>query len=48
MVIEPKCPNGDCTNILMLYYFRNPINGVFFNESIVLAAMHSFGLEGSW
>jgi len=32
----------------MLMYFRNPINQVFFNEAIVLAAMHSFGIEQEW
>jgi len=32
----------------MLMYFRNPINQVFFNEAIVLASMHSFGLEQEW
>ena len=32
----------------MLTYYRNPMNQVFFNESIVLLAMHSFGLENEW
>ena len=32
----------------MLYYFRNPVNYVFFNEALILVAMHSFGLEQEW
>ena len=32
----------------MLTYFRNPINQVFFNEAIILASMHSFGIEQEW
>lgn len=47
-IIEPKVDNGDYSNILMLYYFRNPMNQVFFNESLILVAMHSFGLEKEW
>ena len=47
-VIEPKVEDGDNKNFIMLYYFRNPINQVFFNEGLVLAAMHSFGIEQEW
>lgn len=32
----------------MLSYYRNPLNQVFFNEAIILASMHSFGLESQW
>jgi len=38
-IIEPKVENGDNSLYIMLYYFRNPINHVFFNEAIVLASM---------
>jgi glycerol-3-phosphate O-acyltransferase len=29
-------------------YYRNALNHIFFNESIVLCAIHSFGLEMGW
>jgi|688.fasta_scaffold282552_2 glycerol-3-phosphate O-acyltransferase len=32
----------------MLGYYRNPINFVFFNESIVVCAINSFGAEQAW
>jgi hypothetical protein len=47
-ILEPRLVNGDHKNYLMLYYFRNPINQVFFNEALILVAMHSFGLENEW
>lgn len=34
--------------MLMLFYFRNPINYLFFNEALILVAMHSFGIEAEW
>mmetsp|Transcript_1240 Transcript_1240/g.1441 ORF Transcript_1240/g.1441 Transcript_1240/m.1441 type:complete len:202 (+) Transcript_1240:2791-3396(+) len=39
---------GDHSNYIMLTYYRNPLNHLFFNESIVLAGLHSFGLETEW
>jgi hypothetical protein len=39
---------GDYGNILMLTYYRNPLNAMFFNESLILSAMHSFGIESEW
>lgn len=39
---------GDYLNYIMLTYYRNPLNHIFFNESIILASIHSFGLEESW
>ena len=47
-VLSPKIVDGDYGNYIMLYYFRNPLNQVFFNEAIILAALHSFGLEQEW
>lgn len=48
-IIEPKVGSEDqLENYIMLYYYRNPLNYLFFNESIVLAAMHSFGLQKEW
>ena len=35
---------GDLGNYFMLYYYRNPINVIFFNEAIILASMNSFGI----
>ena len=48
-IITPKIlPNNDYSNLIMLYYYRNPLSCVFFNEGIILVAMHSFGLMQSW
>jgi glycerol-3-phosphate O-acyltransferase len=38
----------DLGNIIMLTYYRNPLNQIFFNEGIILCAIHSFGLESGW
>lgn len=38
----------DLGNIIMLTYYRNPLNQIFFNEGLVLCAIHSFGLESAW
>ena len=35
-------------NLLMLNYYRNPLNQFLFNESVILCCMHSFGLEAEW
>jgi len=44
-MIEPKVGSEeDIGNYIMLYYYRNPITQLFFNESVVLASMHSFDL----
>lgn len=48
-IIEPNVGTDDLLeNYIMLYYYRNPLNYLFFNESIVLASMHSFGLQQEW
>ena len=47
-IYEPKLIKGDYQNYIMLMYYRNPLNQVFFNEAIVLVSMHSFGLEQEW
>ena len=44
----PKIVNGSYHNYIMLGYYRNPINFVFFNESIVVCAINSFGAEQAW
>jgi glycerol-3-phosphate O-acyltransferase len=38
----------DLGNIIMLTYYRNPLNQIFFNEGLILCAMHSFGIEHEW
>jgi hypothetical protein len=50
-IIEPKVDSnngGDLGNYFMLYYYRNPLNGIFFNEAIILASMNSFGIVSEW
>jgi glycerone phosphate O-acyltransferase/fatty acyl-CoA reductase len=37
----------DFSNYIMLCYYRNALNYVFFNESVVVCSMFSFG-EGMW
>ena len=32
----------------MLGYYRNPINFIFFNESLIVCSLYSFGLENAW
>jgi Glycerol-3-phosphate acyltransferase C-terminal region len=33
---------------MMLAYYRNPLNQIFFNEGIVIVSMQSFGLDQAW
>lgn len=32
----------------MLGYYRNPINHIFFNESLIVCSLYSFGLDSAW
>jgi len=41
-------PQVDYSNYIMLWYYRNPLNFVFFNESIVIACLFSFGEDIAW
>jgi hypothetical protein len=42
-IIEPGIiPKVDYKNILMLGYYRNPLNFVYFNEGCILVSMLSF------
>jgi glycerol-3-phosphate O-acyltransferase len=41
-------PHIDYKNFLMMCYYRNPINHIFFNEGIIVASIYSFGHEKSW
>jgi hypothetical protein len=38
----------DYKNILMLGYYRNPLNYIYFNEGIIIVSLMSFGLEKAW
>lgn len=40
--------NEHLNSFVMLGYYRNPINHVFFNESLIVCSMYSFGLENAW
>lgn len=40
--------NIDYKNYLMLTYYRNPINHIFFNEGVIVVAMQSFGNLMAW
>lgn len=48
-MIEPRvAAEADIGNYIMLYYYRNPVTQLFFNESVVLGAMHSFDIGLQW
>jgi hypothetical protein len=36
-------PQVDYKNILMLTYYRNPLNPIFFNEGVIFVSMLSLG-----
>jgi glycerol-3-phosphate O-acyltransferase len=38
----------DYSNYIMLCYYRNALNYVFFNESVVVCSMFSFGVDEIW
>lgn len=38
----------DYSNYIMLYYYRNAMNYVFFNESIIICSIFSFGVDEIW
>lgn len=52
-VLMPKEIYGDNQNIdytsyTMLNYYRNPINHIFFNESLIVCSLMSFGVDNVW
>ena len=48
-IYEPKIqPKVDYKNILMLGYYRNPLNYVYFNEGVILVSMFYFDKEKVW
>ena len=44
----PKIIEGSYQNYIMLCYYRNPLNFVFFNESIIVCSIFSFGSDNVW
>jgi glycerol-3-phosphate O-acyltransferase len=44
----PKVDGEDYNSYIMLAYYRNPINYIFFNESLVVCSLFSFGIEKTW
>lgn len=32
----------------MLWYYRNPLNFVFFNEAVIICSLFSFGEDAAW
>ena len=44
----PKVSGTNNNNYMMLGYYRNPLNQIFFNEGIVLVALQSLGQQSSW
>lgn len=44
----PKVTESDNANYMMLAYYRNPLNQIFFNEGIVIVALQSFGSTIAW
>ena len=52
-IIMPKVTFGTDQNVdnssyIMLNYYRNPLNHVFFKESLIVCSLMSFGVEGLW
>lgn len=47
-IIEPLVSPADQKNVLMLGYYRNPLNHVYFNEGAVIASMLAISQERAW
>jgi len=47
-IYEPAVTKQDQKNILMLGYYRNPLNHVYFNEGVIIVSAFSFGSENAW
>lgn len=48
-VYSPKVQVGvDYKNLLMLYYYRNPLNHIFYLEGLIIASLFSFGQGEAW
>ena len=44
----PLVSAKDNNNYMMLAYYRNPLNQIFFNEGIVIVAIQSYGSLIAW
>ena len=47
-IVMPKVGGKDFKNLMMLAYYRNPLNQIFFNEGIIIVSMFAFGEESVW
>lgn len=48
-IYEPAVkPDVGYKNYLMLGYYRNPLNHIFFNEGVIITSMLSFGADQAW
>ena len=47
-IYTPKSVNGNYQNFMMLGYYRNVLNFVFFNEALIVCSIFSFGNENAW
>ena len=52
-VLVPKEVYGtdqtvDNSSYIMLNYYRNPLNHFFFNESLIICSLLSFGVDNVW
>lgn len=44
-IYMPQVSEGNYQNYIMLAYYRNPLNFIFFHESIIVCSIMSFGHE---
>ena len=47
-IYMPKVSEGNYHNYIMLGYYRNPLNFIFYTESIIVCSIMSFGREQAW
>lgn len=49
-IIHPRISqaSNDYNNLLMLAYYRNPLNFIFYNEGVIITSMLSFGNDLAW
>jgi glycerol-3-phosphate O-acyltransferase len=47
-IYKPKVSEGEYQNYIMLAYYRNALNFVFFNEAMILCSLMSMGTDFAW
>ena len=47
-IYKPRVSEGEYQNYIMLAYYRNALNFVFFNEAMILCSLMSQGNETAW